>query len=274
MKRALIPMCILLLVFASGVSAKDLRLKGGWVSGEQTAAAVDQAKRVNMPIVFLYAFSKSRCPKHNSRLRLYLRDKSLRGMVKVVVWCEEPLPRPFSKVAGQVGQDHPIVPRMYVADPQLRILGFIRNNVTGTQLGRIASIARENVAWQARATKAFKKARKRMAAGKFRAASKIYKKAKREDKTFSVLIAQTWGERLPREQAELVFFPELKNAMEEVTRRAQARLDKATELYENRQYAEARKLLEPMVKDKADLEPVREAAELLEKVKEAMKKRP
>ena len=274
MKRTLASVLVVLLACASGLSAKDLRLRNGWVSGEQTDEAVNQAKRMKMPIVFLYAFNKSSCPKHRSRLRLYLRDKSLRGMARVVVWCEDPRPGPFDKVIGQVGQDGRIVPRMYIADPQLRILGFIRNDVTGTELGRTASLARDNVAWQASAVKAFRKSRKLMAAGKFRAAFKIYRKVEKQDKAFSVLIARTWGEHLPVEDAKLVFFPELKDAVEEVTRRAQARLDKATELYENEKYAEARKLLEPMVKDQADIAPVRAAAELLEKIKEALREKP
>ncbi|KPL04971.1 MAG: hypothetical protein AMK75_00050 [Planctomycetes bacterium SM23_65] len=274
MKRTFASACVVLLLLASWLSAKDIEPRRGWVTGEHAEKAVAYAKKKGMPIVFLYAYSQSSCPKHNARADTYMRDRSLNGMVRVLVYCDKPRPAAFTKVVSQVGQDGVYVPRMYIADPELRLLGFVRNNVTGTKLARIASLGKRNMAWQGKTVKALKKAEKLAADGKFNAALEIYKLAEKEDKGYGVLIARTWDEQLSAADAEPAFFPELAQKKEELARLAQTRLDQATELYEKQNYAEAKKLLEPMVRDKANLEAVAKATELLKKVREALKKKP
>ena len=273
MKRALMATWVVLLVFGSELSGV-LKPKRGWVTIEHLDQAVAHARKKNTPIAFLYALSTTTCPKHNIRANSYMRDKSLGGMVKVLVYSDKPVPRLFGKVRDQIAPATRLVPRIYITDPQLRVIAFIKGSLSGTPLARLAAMARGNLAWQNKTASAIRKADDAVALGKFRAAMKTYKKAEKGDREQTVLIARMWDETLRPDEVELKFFSELAEKASELVRQAQARLDKATELYENEKYAEAGKLLGPMVKDKAELTVVKKATELLKKVRKALREKP
>jgi hypothetical protein len=261
---------VLLIVWLLSMGAaygSSLEPEPGWATGEDMDKAVEVAKQKNTPLVFLYAFRESFS---HGTSRMYMKNKDLGGFIKVLVYVSAKPPSAFQKVARQVQEPDRFVPIMYFASPDLQVLGFVQSDSRSDKVSRHATLARELFAWLTKTNSELKRAEKCAADGRFNAALKIYQKASIEDIKNTVTVSKTWEAVLTEQEAKPLYFPDLPDKINGLETMAQERLAKATEHYDKKEYDEAKKLLEPMVKDKADYEAVKRAAELLEKVKAAL----
>ncbi|GAF71193.1 unnamed protein product, partial [marine sediment metagenome] len=136
-------------------------------------------------------------------------------------------------------------------------------------VGQIAGLAKKIFAWRNKTRKAVAKADKLAENGKFKAACKIYEDTVKKDKSYTVIVHRTWDAIVEKDLVDGFYFPDVPDKIDGLDGLAQERLKKAKEHYDKKEYAEAEKLLEPMVRDKFDHEAVKKAGKLLEKVKEA-----
>jgi len=257
-----------MLVWTSAVSAATIEPLQGWVTVDKLDKALAYARKKNRPVVFMVAFKKSTCPLHNGCARSYMREKSIAGAVKVLVYAEEPKPAEFLKVSRQVGNEGKFVPRMYVADPGLRILGFVKYKA-GKDLKPIVGLSKKIMSWQKKADKTVAGADKLAAAGKYKAASKLYEKVLAEDRKYARFVHRTWGDDVDKETVAPIYYAGLNEKLEGLPTLADARLAEAEALFEKQEYKAAEKLLSPMVADGADFEAVKKAKALLAKIQSA-----
>jgi hypothetical protein len=239
----------------------------GWVTGAEMDQAVKFAQDKHLPLVFVYDFREG---SFHSSAHSYMRNQSLAGFVKVLVYVSAKPPSAFQKVADQIQEPDSFLPVMYFASPDLQVLGFVQSGARSDKVSLHATLAKQLHVWLTRTSAELNKADKCAADGRFNAALGVYRKAAIEDIKNTVLVSKTWEVILTEQEAKPLYFPDLPERMKKLETLAEERLAKATEHYEKQEYAEAKKLLEPMVKDKADFEAVKKAAELLKKVIEAM----
>ena len=272
MTRARMLLAVALLgALAASASAATIEPLAGWAKVDQLDKAIEVAKKKGLPIVFLYAFQESDCPLHNGCARSYMREKSLAGMVRVLVYCDQPAPAQVAEVLKQVTPPDNLVPRMYIADPDLRILGFVKYKA-GKDLKPIIALAKSNMKWLTKSRKSLEKANGLAEDGRYKAACKLYDNIIKNDVKRTVLVHKTWGEEADAETTSGFYFPEAKEKRDGIEKLANDRLEKARTHFLAQEYEKAKELLEPMVADGADFDAVKQAAELLKKVKEAAKK--
>jgi len=86
-----------------------------------------------------------------------------------------------------------------------------------------------------------------------------------------VIVHKTWDAVVKAEEIDGFYFPDVPDKIDALEGKAEERLEKAEEQFEKGEYAKAKEMVEPMVKDAADFEAVKKAAKLLENVEEKLK---
>ena len=260
---------VLLFVMADFGYCGTLKPRPGWVTADHIDQAVAVAKKKNRIVCVLYAFRRG---EGHETARNYMREKSLRGMVKVLLYVTARAPEPARKIMGQVRRPDAYLPVMYFATPDdLSILGFVQSGTSLANLRRVVALVKKVFAWRHKSSKEVARADKLVEGGRFKAARKIYEDVRDEDLKCAIAVTKTWNIILSKEEADGLYFPDLAGKIDELETKAEERLEQAQEHYDNGKYAKAGEMIEPMVKDAADFEAVEKAAELLEKVKEKLK---
>ncbi|KPL04970.1 MAG: hypothetical protein AMK75_00045 [Planctomycetes bacterium SM23_65] len=276
MVRKWILAVVVLALLAGTVCAWTLVPWRGWVSAVHMDKALEAAKKKSCPIVFLYAEKEAHLVEEKRRMslaRVWMKLTGLQGMVKVLVYTSRRPPATFEQVAGQVQEPDLTTPRMYFATPELKILGFVLYGAHKKTGNSVALHARKTMIWINESRAEMTKAKEAAEEGRFGTALKTYQRIQAEDKKKAVRTHITWNVVLTENDFDSFYFPEIAGKIEELNEMAEARLQKAKTAYDNKDYKEARKLLAVMVNNKGDLEAVKEATELLEKVEEKVKEK-
>ena len=260
-----------LLTLQSVLAAATIDPLPGWVKADKLDKVLEYAKAKGRPIAFLHTFKTSDCPICTSDSRKYMREKSLAGTARVILYAEEPLPEAFRTVAKQVKRPDNVIPVVYIATPELEVIGFARSGTNTKDLKQIVALSRKIMTWRKKAAKNISKADALVEGGRFKAATTLYEKVLKLDRKYTRMVHKTWGEKLDKDAVTPKYFAKAAETLAGLEKQAETRLEKATEHFENKAYAEAEKLLTPMVSDGADFEAVRKARELLTKVKAARK---
>lgn len=246
-----------------------LEPRPGWVTADQLNRAIAAAKKKNRIVCVLYAFRESF---FHSRARNYMRHKGLNGMARVLLYVTRRPPQAASKIMDQVERPDRYLPILYFATPDdLAILGFVQSGTNMKTVTGIVALVRKVFSWRNKTKKKVAGADKLVEAGRFKAARKIYEKVVKEDQKYTAAVSRTWNVILSKDEVEARYFADVPQKINALESKARQRLEQAEGHYDKREYAEAEKLLKPMVKDNDDLEAVRRAAELLTKIKEEMK---
>jgi hypothetical protein len=256
----------MLFVMCLGVAglacASELLPDPGWFTSETMDQAIEIAKKKGMPIVILHAKREG----FHGASHSYMRSKELDGFVKVLVYESGRPPKAFGEIAGQVERPDPWLPVMYFASSDLRILGFVQSDAQVAKVARNAGVAKQLFAWVSKTAADVKRAEKLVADGKLKAAKSIYERVVVEDIKNTVLVNKTWEAVLDEKDAKPIYFPDVPDKLKGLEDIAQQRLQEASAHFDKKEYAEAKKILEPMVRDNADLEAVKKAKDLLQQV--------
>jgi hypothetical protein len=265
----LVTLGVLALLSASA-AALTLDALPGWTTGENLDKAVEVAKKKECPIALLHAPQEGGAEVVMSRV--YMKLPCLDGMVKVLVYDAARLPTTFRKVAGQVQAPGEGLPVLYVATPDLKIIGFIEKGGHKKTGGRVAEVAWATWNWIKKSRRDIDAAEKGAQAGRFGTLLKTYRRIQDEQKECVVEVTKTWNVILTKDETKPIYFPELSQKIDGVPSMAEAHLEKAKEAFDKKDWAEARKLLGPMAADKCDLEAWNRAVALQAKVEEEAKK--
>ena len=268
MKTGLIAFLTLVL-FAAPTTALTLDPLPGWVTADDIEKAVEVAKKKGCPIAFLHAPQEGGA--EVVMARVYMKLTVLEGMVKVLVYDSKRPPTTFTKVASQVEAPSEGLPLLYIASPDLKILGFIEKGGHKKTGGRVAEVAWGTWKWIKKSKADIEAAEKGMEIGRFGTALKTFRRIAEEQKDFVVEVTKTWNVVLKPEETKPIYFPELSAKLDAVPAAAASYLDKAREAFNKKDYKEAKRLLGPMVADKCELDSWTQASELLAKVDEAIK---
>ncbi|KPJ57602.1 MAG: hypothetical protein AMS16_01270 [Planctomycetes bacterium DG_58] len=269
MKRTCILVLAILLGAAGAAYAPTLKPEPGWVTGEHTEKAVAAAKKRNRILCFLWAWHESYW---RTTAKRYMRNSALGGMVKVLVYVSRKPPQAMSKVMDQVARPDIGTPIMYFATPDdLVVLAFVQSDSRPDKVSRMAGLAKKVFAWRNSTRKDVARADKLAEAGKFKAARQIYERVVKEDLGNTVIVHKTWDAVVKAEEIDGFYFPDVPDKIDALEGKAEERLEKAEEQFEKGEYAKAKEMVEPMVKDAADFEAVKKAAKLLENVEEKLK---
>ena len=265
--------CILataILMAATGLAyAPTLEPEPGWATGHNMKKAIAVAKKKNRILCLVWAWHESYW---RTTAKRYMRNSSLRGMVKVLVYVSNKPPKAMRKVMDQVDRPDMGTPVMYFVTPDgLAVLAFVQSDSRPAKVSRMAALAKKVFAWYKRTKKDVAKADKLVEAGKFRAAFKIYGKVMKEDLGNTVIVHKSWDAIVDPDEIEGFYFPDVPDKIDGLEAKAEERLEEAEEHFDKGEYAKARKMIEPMVRDAVDFEAVEKAVELLEKVKEKLK---
>ena len=198
-----------------------------------------------------------------------MMNKSLNGMVKVVAMKGNE--GSVSKYRSEIGASYKI-PQLFLLDPQGRVTGFV-NAGEEDEVKTEAAAVHELVSWQKKSNKAIAKADKDAALGKFKNALLALAKIEKEDAAASAGVERLLkgADAAPASKADAKaegkYFPKLVAEKREAYEKLAAeRLEQAKAKLEKKDTVGARKLLSAMVADGSDLEPVKEATELLASV--------
>lgn len=261
--------CLTLVLLAAPAAALTLDALPGWVTADDIDKAVEVAKKKSCPIAFLHA------PQEGTTevvmARVYMKLPVLDGMVKVLVYDSKRLPTTFTKVASQVDAPSEGMPVLYVATPDLKILGFIQKGGHKKTGGRVAEVAWGTWKWIKKSNADIEAAEKGMELGKFGSALKTFRRIAEEQKDIVVEVTKTWNIVLKPEETKPIYFPEISAKLDAVPAAAASYLEKAREAFNKKDYKEAKRLLGPMVADKCELDSWTQASELLVKVDAAIK---
>jgi len=269
MFRRLVLALAVLAGFSGIASAYTLDPLKGWATAIHLDKAVKAAKKKNVPIVLLYA------PQEGGgavvRARVYMRLPALRGMVRVLVYESSRPPSVFQKVADQVEGPSESLPIMYIATPELKILGFVQSGAHKKTANRVIGHVKRTMTWIKKSRKEIASAEKRAQAGKFGTLLTTLKRINNEDKKAGVLTTSTWNIVLSKDEVDTFYFPEVPGKIEGVPEGARAHLEKVRAAMTAKDYKEARRLVFPMAIDSGDLEALKEAKDLLKQIDAAMK---
>lgn len=269
MKRLWIGALAMLLAAAEPAYAPTLEPEPGWATADQMAKAVEAAKKKGRILCLLWDWHESYW---RTTAKRYMRNRSLGGMVKVLVYVSQRPPRDMETVMDQVEEPDGGTPVLYFADPEdLVILAFVQSDSRNDKVSDVANLAKKVYAWRNSTRKEVAKAGKLAESGRFKAARKIYEDVVKEDVGNTVLVHKTWDAVVAADEVNGFYFPEVPAEINNLETKAEKRLHEAEECFDKGEHEKARDLIEPMVKDGADLEAVKKAAELLKKVEEKIK---
>ena len=265
--RKLILAAAALAATAGMAAAATLEPLPGWVGATHIDKAIGAAKKRQCPIVFLIGPREGRGVLSS---RGYMRHPGVKGMVRVLIIRSARPPRAFMTVTSQVEEPDDDIPVLYIATPELRILAFVEAGSNRKAVHGLTRFAKKTMAWIRKSRGEIKSAERAAAAGRFREAVQVYSRIMKQDKQKAVLVHGTWNVAITTNEVNDFYFPGLDTKLEDLGQMSEDRLAKARTAFENKDYVEAKKLLLPMVRDKADLDAVKRAAELLEKVEEKL----
>lgn len=244
----------------------------GWVTSIHLDKAIDHAKKKACPIVFLYARQEG--GGDVVRARVYMRLPGLSRMVRVLVYESARPPTVFQQVADQVEKPNEDLPVMYIATPELKILGFVQPGAHKKTANRVITHVKTTMSWIKKSKANIASAEKGAKIGRFGTLLETCKRINAEDKQAAVRTTATWNVGLSKDEVDAFYFPELLDRIDAIEGEAEAYLAKVRAEFELKHYEKARKMVYPMAKDKGELAALTEAAALLKKIDDAMKTKP
>ncbi len=272
---ALVAICMM----AAAAHARELVPPAGWGTGEDLDQAIEYAQKKGLPIVFVHTFKETDCPKCIGATTRFTSERGFQNMVALMVYESESSPK-FRQVEQQVKDHGTYLPRLYITDPELNLIAFVKYEDSARGSTAAAAMANEFMAWRSnvpkRVDRADAQAARRAAYSK---SLEQIEKIAAEDRAVSAKLDQILRGVEPAKKADADaeapaakgrFFP---NIVEEARQRyeqmAAERLAEARTAIEQEDYVAARRVLTPMVRDGADLPQIAEAANLLKQVESA-----
>jgi len=248
----------------------------GWASGNQWDEVIEHAQQEDKPIVVIkHIFGNS--DKADNVTFAWASNRGLRGMVPVH-FKSTAQSKSFKEAADRANDDYDYGPKLYIFDPQLRLIGY-RNYRHKRQIKPALSVAGEILKWQRRAQRELTRADQFAEAGRIAAALKVVDEVVEQDikSTYAVqLLTVSAGKdekpKRPDPPKAGWFYPDLAQTKEaQYTALAESRLAEARRLYQDLKYREALAELRPLASDTADLPQVEQAKQLQEQITESMK---
>jgi len=248
----------------------------GWASGNQWAEAVEHAQEEGKPIVVIkHIFGTS--DKADKITYAWASNRGLRGMVPVH-FKSTAQSKSFKEAADRANDDYDYGPKLYIFDPQLRLIGY-RNYRHKHQVKPAFSVAGEILKWQQRAQRELARADQFAEAGRIGAALKTVEEVQEQDikSTYAVQLLTVSADKdetpkRPDPPKAGWFYPELlETKREQYAALAEERLAEAKRLYQDLKYREALAELRPLASDTSDLPQVEQAKQLQEQITESMR---
>jgi len=274
----LAPIVLLLVLglLAPGPARAQSKELGGWASGDQWEKAVEHAQEEGKPIVVIkHIFGKS--DKADKVTQAWASHRGLRGMVPVHFKSTAQSKR-FKEAADRANDDYDYGPKLYLFDPQLRLIGY-RNYRHRHRIKPALAVAGEILKWQDRAQRDLARADQLAETGRIGAALKTVDEVLEQDikSTYAVQLLTVSAEegqtpKRPDPPKAGWFYPDLaKTKREQYAELAEQRLEEARRLYQDLKYREALAELRPLAADTSDLPQVEQAKALREQITESMK---
>jgi hypothetical protein len=270
MKQTIAVVGVLTLALAVRVFAVEPQ--PGWGRYNDYEQALEHARKNDLPVVVLYAFRKSSCPLHNQAAQQVMRDRSTNGMVRIVIYTDDPAPA-LDQWRRTVKATRTI-PETYLLDSSGTLRGFV-DYKEEAKLPQVAATVGELVSWRAAARKQIDAADRSAGQGRFAVALKSLEQIEQQDRAATAGIRQILPLRDAPDDSEALpekgeFYPDLlETKRAEYQAMAEERVAQARAAIEQEQFAEARRHLFPMARDASGFEAVKEAQELLKQIQQA-----
>lgn len=172
---------------AALVQAEKIEPAQGWATADQLDKAIEFAQKTGRPLALLYTFENSDCPKCVGGSRQFMYSSSLKSHVRVLVYTNQAGPE-FHRMAATIKEQDAFVPRLYLVDPDMQALGFVPYGKSELDVQKAAGTSAQIMAWKAKSAKAIEQADRTASAGRFSAALKAIDKIAEEDSKIAELI--------------------------------------------------------------------------------------
>lgn len=269
----LLPLCLLLWL-AAGVGAQT---PSGWADGEHLGKGLTYAKENRVPLVILN-IRKGQKDKEARVAEAWRDDRRFAGMAKVLVWKEK-APNEFKEIERQVTLGKTQWPRLFVLDPEGRVVAFASYDHAG-RFETIMSSATAVLDWQSKVEKRLAAADAAAKAGRFKEAMTTLDAVVKEDEQASAAVRAVRGgkwddtDRLKLEEVSMggIFFPSIKlDRLMKYEQMAQERVAAAQGKRDAGELQEALQMLQPMLLADTELGGDDTARDLADGVRQLMR---
>lgn len=263
------------LLLPAGAWAQSKELEG-WASGDQWAQAVEHAQETGKPIVVIqHVFDQS---KETDKVAwAWASNRGLRGMVPIH-FKSTAQDKGYKQAADQANDEYKYGPKLYIFDPQLRLVGY-RNYRHKLTANEALAVAGHVLKWQKGVERDLAKADQFAEAGRISAALKVVDDIAAQDikSTYAVqllTVSAAEGETPTRPEPPTAgwFYPDLVPTQQALfAAKADARIAEAERLYQDLKHREALAVIRPLASDTSDLPQVEKAKELQAQITESLK---
>lgn len=251
----------------------------GWVPAEQIEEAFEIAEEEQRPIALLFTAETVKvtgCPtcvgrKVVSQSRQYMNERTLSGMVRVVVQGDARKNEYVQKLAKQV-HVRMSLPALIIADANLNIIGFVHRGMDADEEAQVFQHTRQILAWQAETDQKLKVMDRSIDAGRFSAAIKQATAIAEQDEEITrvLLNGEAGGSKDDIDHDQPVegrFYPELASKTKtRAEQRGQAIVEDARKLIDEGELVQASQLLGPMVADGYETAALDKAKQLINQI--------
>jgi hypothetical protein len=300
--RCAMALCVLVATMQSGLLAADDApappLPPGWMGDADYAKALASAKEKGQPLAIFFTYgSKTKYFGRGKEFGTYvLAQPGLKSMVRVIVFAEK-TPDFLQDFRGKMGDTTGFMPQLYLLDPKGNIAGFAAKGDRALVVKAIKA-ANDLATWLKKSDRLLQAAEKSVADARYGTALSTLDQIEREDRKMTAAIAAVVpqnGSAATQPTADLsnpfarpgdddikkvdsqpqalppgkYYADAISAKRTEYDAAAAQRLQTAQEAFDRKQFAEAKRLLNPMVEDRANFDVLKRAADLLKKAEAA-----
>lgn len=262
----------------------DIKPQPGWVTGKDYLKALEKAYQAGRPLVVVETRGRLNDNTSISTVRNVMNHRAFRGTVNVLMYTEVVNDNFVGSQLDVLRFGMPLsnlVPRIWILDTMGNLLFFVSHDNINNDLNNAMRYAMQITRWQGGQNRMLERAERSAENGHFRSAFDLLLEINEDDGKMTTrylsMINDLYGKPYTKENRIIASIPlpgrfyrrALVDVQKSLVLLADDRLAEAEELFKLGRYADAEAIIRPMVSDSLDIEPVRKAVKLLQKIREA-----